>query len=278
MQLWCPFWLPLYAFFVDWDRLFQWVQAKFSTLPAPASPTAIANIAWGGRHLLATTWIVFFVGAYLGAGCIKKQMLFTFPFTSYPMYCDLLVQPPYDQHMPATLYGSTWSFDAEPPDAKAYVRQLWLNDRNLPWHTKWDARCRILAAACAHTKSTRITLAKTSFQILPFPAKAVAPVQSALSCILAQGEFQGLETTNGWDKERQRYYVEITPHGFDNPRYRFGYHRNNAESWQPLEVEQVGNRYYYEKNPGDVYWLSVFVQDDRVGTSEVAFDAGAFRK
>lgn len=277
MQISNPHWYLLFAFFVDWDRLAAWLSVRLGKEPG-SSPIARPECTWSWRDSAAAAWIAMFLIAYFGvAFATKKQHWWTYPFTSWPMYCEIMVPAPYDEHLPCTLLGSSWSFERDTPVGQEYSDSLWRSHFNMPWAAGWDTRCDIVSKVQKETKSTRVSLAKTSFQVLPFPAQEVRPAQSAICCLLDHGVFRGLEVQCGQDVSNHKYFVELKPHGLQDPSFEFGYHLDGVADWRPLEIEKVGNRYYFTKQEKGAYWVSIRTRDARLGSEEIAFDGGAFR-
>jgi hypothetical protein len=190
-----------------------------------------------------------------------------------------MVPPPYSQHLGAPLFGSTWTIEAEPPLPQAALDRVWRSYYMLPWWNTWENKTTTVAQIKTqleqnfHVKVKRITLARTSFQVLPFPAKRVAERQSAIACVYENDRFQGLDAMTGFDPRAKKHYIEVKAHGFTKPQYRFGYYLNHSEALEMLDVERVGNRYYYAKPRPGIYSLCALVKDPTLGEREVIFDS-----
>jgi hypothetical protein len=218
-----------------------------------------------------------FVGFYLlVAFTHKKQHRYTYPFTAWPMFSSVCAERPYREHRPWTTLASNWVIDADPPLAPAVEDYLWRTYHPLAWGPYADC-CKTLThirknlEQTYHTTIRRMTLARATFQVQPFPRNEVRPQQAVLNCVWAGGEFRGLETKAGWDRERRRHYLEVKPHGLEAPRYQVGFHLHGTGDWQPLDVEQAGNRFYFDKKQPGRYLLSVHVTDPALGSEPLPF-------
>jgi hypothetical protein len=277
MHLDNPLWFLLYAFFVDWDRLFAWVKNKLMTSKTKNEEAAAVLSRGGWAFRLACLWILAFAGFYLVVAFAgKAQRRFTYPFTSWPLYCGVMADRPYGEHKPWTILGSTWTVAAEPP-----VPQAALDD---VWRGHWTSGLRPWAETSGFltqiknnlerrykTRISRMALEKTSYQIQPHPDFAVRPCQTAIACLWQrEGGFKGLETKRGYDPLRGKHFIEIVSHGLTSPTYRIGYHLRHTGPWQPLEVEQEGNRFFYEENEPGAF-LAVRVHDAAAEDEELVF-------
>ena len=95
MGFWNPWWFPLAAAFIDWDRLVAWQQARRAAPPPATEAAPVVGRATRG-----------FVGAYVALYVVVgfwhwpliDQRLNLYPFTSFPMFASIRAVPPYDTH------------------------------------------------------------------------------------------------------------------------------------------------------------------------------------
>ena len=104
VDLWNPWWLPLYAVFVDWDAL---LRRKPSTGDA-AVPRA------------ARWYVIAFVvyDAVIAFVPTLDQRVNTYPFTSFPMFSNIRARQPYGEHLPYAVAAGHFEVlanDAAPP-------------------------------------------------------------------------------------------------------------------------------------------------------------------
>jgi hypothetical protein len=99
MDLWNFQWLPLYALFVDWDRLFAWVGRRWRG----AQVAGLDVVAAGRKSALYFTavslWIIGFAGYYVRIAFWHPiDDCRTFPFTAFAMFSPVWAKQPLDQH------------------------------------------------------------------------------------------------------------------------------------------------------------------------------------
>jgi hypothetical protein len=89
VDLWNLHWLPLFAVFIDWDRLFG------SPLPAADAPRSPPS-----KKL--RIWIIAFLVYDVLTAFVPTldQRLNTFPFSSFPMFATVRAREPYGDHQP----------------------------------------------------------------------------------------------------------------------------------------------------------------------------------
>lgn len=85
VDLWNPHWLPLFAVFIDWDRLFRVTDPPVT----PATPSRATRI-----------WIIAFLvyDAFTAFVPTVDQKLNTYPFSGFPMFATVRAHPPYSDH------------------------------------------------------------------------------------------------------------------------------------------------------------------------------------
>jgi hypothetical protein len=118
VNLWNLHWLPLVAVFVDWDR---W-------LPRSSGPTT--SVPRSGRPRAVAAFLVAFVALDLATSLIPglDQQLNLYPFSGFPMFARIRVQPPYDQHLPYTVVAGRYEVGSDravDPD-----QQRWFDDQH----------------------------------------------------------------------------------------------------------------------------------------------------
>lgn len=85
VSLWNLHWLPLFAVFIDWDRLFRRPQPA-REVPPPRRAIRI--------------WIVVFIVYDVLTAFVPSldQRLNTYPFSGFPMFATIRARPPYSEH------------------------------------------------------------------------------------------------------------------------------------------------------------------------------------
>jgi hypothetical protein len=222
MALWNVHWLPLWAVFVDWDRLRGWWQARRS-----ASSAAGAEAAGGPAVTLPprARAASVFVGLFLLYDAVVafglNQRLRTYPFSAYPMFGYVRAKRPYDQHQSYDMLGSSIEMLTEQPveaSTRASV-QAWL-DRNYTFRTLYQVRSsstlrtRLAAVVVAlqrrypelHVNGARVFL--TDFRAPPYPA--AAELQPHRLAILGEVRNGVLVTALGAVRKRGAR-IEVTP-------------------------------------------------------------------
>jgi hypothetical protein len=116
VDLWNLHWLPLAAVFVDWDRLI----ARFR----PPRGESIADAAGNSATLVdgrpprgPRIFIVAFVIYDVLTSFIPTldQRLNTYPFSGFPMFANIRLREPFDEHMPYSLVGDRFDITADRP-------------------------------------------------------------------------------------------------------------------------------------------------------------------
>src|SRR5262249_33660367 len=140
----------------------------------------------------AAVFIAWFLCSYVYVGLAhKQQRRYTFPFTSFPMYCSVFADPPYDSHAPYVFGASRWEFefdDADNPYTTAEIEAFQATVRrrhfSVPWTGTFDECLTIIPRVLAYGKACEmrdirtIRMYKTVYQICPYPEARVVPVQA----------------------------------------------------------------------------------------------------
>jgi hypothetical protein len=115
VDLWNLQWLPLYAVFVDWDALFR--------APRRAEPELAPK-------RLTRWWIAIFVSYDLVTAFVPgvDQRLGTYPFSSFPMFANVLAKPPYGGHSDYTISCDRFDVTSDVPIDDA--TQRWFDHAN----------------------------------------------------------------------------------------------------------------------------------------------------
>jgi hypothetical protein len=104
MAGWNWWWMPLAAFFVDWD---YWAAAVARLLPDRFRllPRSVPVRASAARMSVYGALLFFFFGTYL-TGVLSQHAnnWKTYPFSNFSFYAGLYLRPPYDRHMPYADY------------------------------------------------------------------------------------------------------------------------------------------------------------------------------
>lgn len=277
MGLHNPCWYPLAAFFIDWDRLIGWARRRLGrseTSSAPNEPITPSPMRWKG---IVSIWALIVVLGYsFVAFGHKTQRRYTYPFTAWPMYCAVFADPPYREHRPRTVFGTTWTVDASPDVPQKDLDWTWRGNWCW-WGRSWDDTCDLLKRVRAgyeadgQRKVSRIVLELTTHQIQAFPDNRILPVRSAVACCLTESGPVGLEGRQVYDPKRQKYELKIVAHGMKAPRYEVGWHPDYVGEWAPLPIESVGDRLYLDRPLPPGSFMVVRVRDESLGEATMPF-------
>jgi hypothetical protein len=201
-------WLPLYALFVDWDRLIAWFAGSPGRRGPASDPPSrlvpgVARQATARHRLLASLFILWFseyyvLVAFLGADDRNRN----YPFASFPMYSGIMAQRPLQEHKP---YECAWmrfeyedevTLDLQVTFASLYGGYDGVNghdsDLNQLRETMFIVKRRLEQAI--GRQAGMITLKKLIYQIpaYPAPAKAKAIHEGLLASVDRCGTVVGL--------------------------------------------------------------------------------------
>jgi hypothetical protein len=178
MQIWNVGWLFFCVSFIDWDALV----ARLRRDPVPpvtelepsdvSRPRIRPGTAWGALLLASMVFVAFFH---------PRQRRWTFPFTSFPMYCKTYALRPFDEHLPYPLYGTIFDIDANPPLTPSAQRYLQMDYYPLSWEEDVPGRSE---QVCANLESRfgihvrAVKVSKAIYAIAPYPRTDIAVVAS----------------------------------------------------------------------------------------------------
>jgi hypothetical protein len=126
MKICNPLWYLLVVFFVDWDFFLDQARGAAPRQPA-SSPACLHGLPQVG---LAACFVAFLLYVSL---CHYPHRLWTFPFTSFPMYSGIHAPRPYDQHLPCEIHTSKWRIETDPPLSRAQAARVKVQHSYLPW-------------------------------------------------------------------------------------------------------------------------------------------------
>jgi len=266
VSLWNPAWLPLAAVFVDWDALVGWGARRLGRpLPGPASTSATSFSPPRGRR----TFIVVFVVYDVVTSFVPTldQRLNTFPFSGFPMFAKLRVQPPYDEHRPFSVAAD----HVVALDTEIHARaQRWLDNHHRGiFRERSQARIRkklevILAKAPERypelsIRGVRHYLAIFEAPAYPAPARFERHPVAITGELRPDGVFRSLlgsirRTAGGLT-------VELRPANLDlTGDLRFVYYRDDQPT--PIDVtptSRTGTTFTFPALPGRPLYLVVLV-------------------
>lgn len=280
MQIWNAQWCLLYAFFIDWDRLVSWARRRppFARAAVPTETRAVATEipAWSVVAALGGAWTASYLIFYVSVAFNHKQQhRYTYPFTSFPMYSTVYANPPYSEHLPYHLTGSTWSFDADPPLPQEALDWVWRNHYFLPWvaqdphETVKQIRTHLEQGFL--TKISGIRLEKTSFAIMPYPSSEVRPSASAQIYEMdALGGHRYLGSRGGCDPlHRPAHFVDLAPRGYDLTNLKVAAFVDRSGPARPLEFVREGSRLYFDKPSARPDYIVFSVRDEITGAEQL---------
>ncbi|HEY6032841.1 MAG TPA: hypothetical protein VIV58_01240 [Kofleriaceae bacterium] len=181
VDLWNPWWLPLYAVFVDWDWLLRRRVVESEPPPSWTPPRA------------ARIWIAVFVAYDVVTAIVPAldQRLNTYPFSGFPMFSHVLAKAPYSGHSNYVVVGDHYDVVADPPIDLPTQRWFDHSNRGMWTERDPDKLHRRLTAMWKQAerrypgeKFQRVRLYVTMFEALAYPA----PAQFVLHPIAVLGE------------------------------------------------------------------------------------------
>ena len=230
VDLWNLHWLPLYAVFVDWDRVFRRKEVRDEPPPTWRPPRA--------ARVFVIAFVVYDLLVCLVPGL--DQLLDTYPFSAFPMFATVLANPPYDEHQPFTLTGDHYEVISKPPiDVSA---QRWFDHANRGVHAMRDpdtVHAR-LAATLANAQRRYPTIAfetirvyETLFVAAPYPEPAALEPHP----IAIVGELDADGTYRTLLGSFDDHHVELRPNHVDVTGARLAYYRDDVLA--PIAIEPV---------------------------------------
>jgi hypothetical protein len=251
-------WLPLFAFFVDWDRLGRRVLPRESEATPDVKPPS--------RPI--DLWIVLFAGAFLFVSLVHRtHVRWTYPFTSFPMYSPIMVKKPYTEHRSYPLLGTVCEIEAQRPLTPEEERWLWTNHRDVTWRgaptvAKAQAITQALKVHTEGLEARRMTVRQVLFEIQPYPDNAVRPSWSSIWLVQDGSTYRYVDYTLGSETTGDyRLWIEPKPIGFRNPKVEVEFLRDFAAEPVRVPGRWAAGRYYFNlPDPGK--YVARFVVDD----------------
>lgn len=264
VSLWNLAWLPLAAVFVDWDALIAWGTRRLGRAP-PALPAAPA--AFRPPRARAVFVIAFFAYELLTSFIpTLDQRLNTFPFSGFPMFAKLRVQPPYDEHRPFSVAADHLESIDHPVHERA---QRWLDN-----HHRGIFRERDQAKLRAHLelivrkapgrypelqiRGLRHYLAIFEVPAYPGPARFERHDVGITAELRPDGTFRTLVGTLRSTAGGLR--LTLSPVNLDTTELRLVYYRDDAP--HPIDVAPLardGDTFHLPKLPGRPLYLVAIV-------------------
>jgi hypothetical protein len=288
---WSPF-LPLYAVFIDWDRLILWLRSRLTgrgsgaDRPAELGPTgAETQPIW--RQVGITLFVMCFLAYYvLVAFSCRDCENHTYPFSSFPMYSDIKAKRPLDQHRSYEAVGMRFEVAADrkiPDDALSLQRVVY---SFLPGLEEPELVEKGLLAMKASLGDgiKQIALKKVIYQIPAYSSdpKPVPIYEGLVASLGERQRFVCVTAVSAMDESGQ-HYLKVRSTGYRNPHFRFGYIVDYSDPCpKPLRVRQKGDRYYYDRQELIQAWMAtgeavqnkrphlfvVYVSDESLGQRE----------
>jgi hypothetical protein len=186
VSLWNLHWLPLFAVFIDWDRLFR-------------RPQPVREVAPPRRAV--RIWIVVFIVYDILTAFVPSldQRLNTYPFSGFPMFAMVRARPPYSEHQPYGVAGVSFEVttDKRPMDTPT---QQWFDHAHrkiLETHNRTELEARLRALMMAGQgrypdygiRSVRLWLAIYEAPAYPAPAHFELHRIAVMGEITADGQF-----------------------------------------------------------------------------------------
>ncbi|MEO6772049.1 MAG: hypothetical protein ABI467_03395 [Kofleriaceae bacterium] len=169
VDLWNPWWLPLYAVFIDWDALLRRRVPELEPPPSWAPPRA--------TRIFVAAFVCYDVITALVPGL--DQRINTYPFSGFPMFSTVLAKPPYGGHSSYVVVGDHFDVVAEPPidlPTQRWFdhsnRRMWTERDPDQLHRRLTAMWKQAERRYPATKLARVRLYVTMFEAPAYPAPA----------------------------------------------------------------------------------------------------------
>jgi hypothetical protein len=197
------------------------------------------------------------------------QRLNTYPFSSFPMFSQLRVRAPYDEHLPYDVVADHFAVTG---DAKVHVfAQRWFDHTNRGTHAIRDPeRLRAKLAAIlgqADRRYPELGLRQLRHEVTIFEAPAYpapAHLEPHLLAVLGTyGEGGHFATVLGELADTPRGTLEVTLHpiGVDASRARLAYVVDDLPVLHDLPGTRTGDRFEVTRPEGDPLYIVALIPD-----------------
>jgi len=263
VDLWNLHWLPLAAVFVDWDRLIEWM-AKQLGKPLRVPPTLVDWRPPRGPRI----WIVVFVVYDVLTGFIPTldQRLNTYPFSSFPMFANLRVREPYDEHLPYSVAGDQFDItSAQPvsPNAQTFIDHHYRGTHGIRDAARLQTKLETIRSECNTKWFPGLGITGVRHHVVIFEAPAYpGPARFDRHPLAVSGELQGdrFRTLLGrWSGTT----VELVPQGIDTAGARLVYYAGDRPEPHELAATRAGNTFTLETPIADDGYLVAVIGDER---------------
>jgi hypothetical protein len=279
MGIWNIHWLLFIAFFVDWDRLAFRTRSPLapreagatsyiaesdlqSRCAAPRRPLAeregyehASRVTQGTPpkhavlvHSLSLVLLLGFNGYVMFQHV--GQHAWTFPFTSYPMFSEVVAEKPFDEHLPFYIPVSGFEFDTDKQVDPEWVHGNWM----INWGTMWIPDTRqvnkmiIVGLEMSHACRVREMKAYRAFRrIEKYPSCAVREMNKYLVYHYRDGQVETVTSSVKHDPEKKSNYIDFQPIGLQSPRVGLKFVSEEGEQPQPLAGQLLNDRFYYTR-------------------------------
>jgi hypothetical protein len=269
MGIWNPHWLLFLTLFVDWDRL-------LSRYIAPTE--VIDNTNRTISHCVRLAAVAAFVSInFYVMAFHRSQHAWSFPFTSYPMFSDVVAYPPYRQHQQFYLPVSRYEFDAEKPMSEASLRRNWAYNWGMTWITNYHPQAVQMKGMMEADNHVTLTGIRAYRDLMVFPLAPEylpRPVASALVYELKNGTERHISSVTKYDAEKRKAYIEFNIQGVSNPAVRFKRFSDDWAELQDLDGTLIDGRFYYVRPQSPNPRIFVVIETTDESTGEVIRFAG----
>jgi hypothetical protein len=237
VDLWNPHWLPLYAVFVDWDRLLRRPVVHDIPPPGWAPPR--------GARIFVIAFVVYDVLTALVPALDQK--LNTYPFSGFPMFSTVRAKEPYGGHGGYVVVGDHFEVVSTPPIDVPTQRWFDHANRGMFEERDPDRLKRRLEAMWKQAvrrypayRFERVRLYLTMFEApaYPEPAHFVPHPIAVIGELDADGTFRTLVG------DFQPNSIEPHPVNVDAAGITVGYYRDDEPVLQPFAGTLSGDPVY----------------------------------
>jgi len=252
VDLWNLHWLPLYAVFVDWDRLIGWLR------PALVTPAEVPT-GWKpprNVRIFVIGFVVYdAVTAFVPA---LDQTLNTYPFSGFPMFATVRARAPYDEHLPYAVAADHFAVTAD--QAIEVGVQRWFDHANRGMFTVRNPvelkkrLTALLAQAQRRYPKLGIHAVRSELAIFESPAYP-APAHFDMHVIATLGEVRDDGTFRTLLGKLDDGALTLAPVGLDASAATLAYYRDDAPVAIPLDAPRNGASFRVGELAGDPLYV-----------------------
>ena len=254
VDLWNLHWLPLAAVFVDWDRLIE----RFRPRRVPSAE------AWSPPRRVRV-FIIAFVVYDVVTGFIPTldQRLNTYPFSGFPMFANIRLREPFDEHMPYSVVGDRFTITADRPPT-AWEQTFTDHHYRRTYAIRDPVRLRSQLERIRTQSKARFGLAIAALrhEVVIFEVPAYpAPARFERHPIAITGELVGDHFRTLAGSRLAGTTLELRPQGVELGDVQLVYYADARPTAHPLSAIRTGNTFTLAAPPAGKQLYVVAIVD-----------------